>query len=41
MDPEARAVIPGHVPANEGERYGGWTPVALAREIERLPRFEV
>jgi integrase len=41
MDPEAREVIPGHVPSTEGGRYGGWTLVALSREIERLPRFEV
>lgn len=41
MDPEAREAIPGHAPATEGQRYGGWSLVALSREVERLPRFEV
>ena len=41
MDPEARAVIPGHAPASEGESYGGWPVAALLAEIEKLPRYEV
>lgn len=41
MDPEARAVIPGHAPKTEGEAYGGWLLADLAVEIERLPRIVV
>lgn len=39
MDPEAREVIPGHAPASEGQKYGGWPLDQLAVEIERLPRI--
>jgi integrase len=41
MDPEARAVIPGHAPKTEGEAYGSWPLDQLAFEIERLPRIDV
>ncbi len=41
MDPEARAVIPGHAPKTEGEAYGNWPLEQLAVEIERLPRFDL
>lgn len=41
MNPEARAVIPGHAPKTEGEAYGTWPLDQLAVEIERLPRIEI
>lgn len=42
LDPEAREAIPGHAPATTGRAYGGAKPMAfLAREIEKLPRFEI
>ncbi|WP_238564984.1 site-specific integrase [Sphingobium bisphenolivorans] len=41
MDPEARAVIPGHAPKTEGESYGTWPLDELAAEIEKLPRIDV
>ncbi|NTE66165.1 integrase [Agrobacterium tumefaciens] len=37
----ARDYMQGHVPASEGEAYGGFKPHVLAHEIAKLPRFEV
>lgn len=40
MDVGARDYMQGHVPASEGEAYGGYKPHVLAREIAKLPKFE-
>ncbi|MBY5826305.1 DUF6538 domain-containing protein [Rhizobium leguminosarum] len=41
MDVGARDYMQGHVPATEGEAYGGYKPHVLAHEIAKLPRFEL
>ncbi|MBB2696102.1 UNVERIFIED_ORG: integrase [Rhizobium esperanzae] len=41
MDVGARDYMQGHVPATEGEAYGGYKPRVLAHEIAKLPRFEL
>lgn len=40
MDVGARDYMQGHVPATEGEAYGGYEPHVLAHEIAKVPRFE-
>ncbi|OJU84749.1 MAG: hypothetical protein BGO06_09125 [Shinella sp. 65-6] len=39
MDVGARDYMQGHVPATEGEAYGGFEPHVLAHEISKLPKF--
>jgi integrase len=41
MDVGARDYMQGHVPATEGERYGGYKPHVLAFEMAKFPRFEI
>jgi integrase len=41
MDAGIRDYMQGHVPATDGEGYGEHPPEALAREIAKLPRFQV
>ena len=41
MDVGARDYMQGHIPATEGEAYGGFKPHVLAHEIAKFPRFEV
>ncbi|GGB03624.1 hypothetical protein GCM10011491_34730 [Brucella endophytica] len=41
MDVGARDYMQGHVPASEGEAYGGYKPHVLAHEIAKFPRFEL
>lgn len=41
MDVGARDYMQGHVPATEGEAYGGFEPHVLVHEISKLPRFEL
>ncbi len=41
MDVGARDYMQGHVPASEGENYGGYKPHVLAHEIAKFPRFEI
>ncbi|MER9591949.1 site-specific integrase [Mesorhizobium australicum] len=41
MDKQARDYMLGSGPEDAREGYGDWPPSALAREIKKLPRFEV
>jgi hypothetical protein len=41
MDVGARDYMQGHVPATEGEAYGGYKPHVLAHEMAKFPRFEL
>lgn len=41
MDVGARDYMQGHVPATEGEAYGGFKPHVLAHEVAKFPRFEI
>jgi integrase len=41
MDVGTRDYMQGHVPATEGEAYGGFKPHVLAHAIAKLPRFEL
>ncbi len=41
MDVGARDYMQGHIPATEGEAYGGFKPHVLAHEIAKFPRFEI
>jgi integrase len=41
MDVGTRDYMQGHVPATEGEAYGGFKPHVLAHAIEKLPRFTI
>ncbi|MGO6833399.1 DUF6538 domain-containing protein [Rhizobium ruizarguesonis] len=41
MDVGARDYMQGHVPATEGERYGGYKPHVLAAEMAKFPRFVI
>ncbi|WP_156378686.1 DUF6538 domain-containing protein [Rhizobium sp. Root1240] len=41
MDVGTRDYMQGHVPATEGEAYGGFKPHVLVHEIAKLPRFEI
>lgn len=41
MDVGTRDYMQGHVPATEGEAYGGFKPHVLAHEIANFPRFEI
>ncbi|WP_305332129.1 DUF6538 domain-containing protein [Hoeflea sp.] len=41
MDVGARDYMQGHVPATDGEAYGGHKPHVLAREMAKFPRFEI
>ncbi|MGV1758902.1 DUF6538 domain-containing protein [Rhizobium sp. A22-96] len=41
MDVGARDYMQGHVPATEGEAYGGYEPHVLVHEISKLPRFQL
>lgn len=41
IDHEARDYLAGHTPATEGAKYGGWSPRALKREIEKLPAYQI
>lgn len=40
MSGEIRDAIQGHVPRTEGEAYGEFSPIAMKREIEKLPRYD-
>jgi hypothetical protein len=41
MDKGARDYMQGHVPATEGEAYGGYKPHVLVREMAKFPKFEI
>lgn len=41
MDVGARDYMQGHVPATEGEAYGGYEPHVLTHEMAKFPRFEL
>lgn len=41
MDAGTRDYMQGHVPATEGEAYGGFKPHVLAREIAKFPKFKL
>jgi integrase len=41
VDYEARHVLVGHAHQTESGTYGEWDAVALKREIEKLPRFDL
>ena len=41
MDVGARDYMQGHVPATEGEAYGGYKPHVLAHEMAKFPKFEI
>lgn len=41
MDVGARDYMQGHIPATEGEAYGGFKPHVLAHEMAKFPRFEI
>lgn len=41
MMPRVMDVIQGHAPRTEGERYGDVTAKVMAREMAKLPRYEI
>lgn len=41
IDFEARHALTGHAYKTEGGTYGHWSPAALHREIEKLPRYQL
>lgn len=40
VDKEMANYIMGHVPTNEGERYGGWRPEILGAAIQDFPYID-
>jgi hypothetical protein len=41
MDKQTRDYMLGSGAADAREGYGDWPPTALAREINKLPRFDI